>query len=53
MKPHYNLYYIFLEDKFRNVMSRERMLEIQRILEDFFRAIRPPIDGHDRLNEKN
>ena len=53
MKPHFNLYYIFLEDKLRNAMSQERMREIRRILEDFFRAIRIPFDGHDRLKEIN
>ena len=50
MKKHFNLYYIFLEDKLRNSMSEERRQAIRRILENFFRAIRAPANG---LREKN
>ena len=53
MKKHYNLYYLFLEDKLRNPMSEERRLAIRKILEDFFRAIRASANGRGRLQEKN
>lgn len=53
MKRHYNLYYLFLEDKLRNPMSEERRQAIRRILEDFFRAIRTLPNRNNRLEEKN
>lgn len=53
MKKHFNLYYIFLEDKLRNPMPEDRRKAIRQILENFFRAIRAPSNGHDRLREKN
>ena len=53
MKKHFNLYYIFLEDKLRNPMPEDRRKAIRQILENFFRAIRAPASGRNRLAEKN
>lgn len=42
LKKHYNLYYIFLEDKNNNLMSQERRQEIKKYLENFYKEIKPP-----------
>ena len=42
MKKHYNLYYLFLEDKQRNPMPEDRRLAVRRIIEAFYSALWPP-----------
>ena len=39
---HYNLYYLFLEDKQKNPMPEARVLEIRKNLEKFLENIKPP-----------
>ena len=40
MKKHYNLYYIFLEDKLRNAMSAVRAEEIRRAVVRAYEVLR-------------
>lgn len=42
MSPHYNLYYIFLEDQQRHPMPEEQYLRIRKNLENFYKKIKPP-----------
>lgn len=42
MTQHYNLFYLFLEDKAKNPLSPEKKKEIQKNLENFFKKIKPP-----------
>lgn len=42
MVRHYNLYYLFLEDRERNPMVEHRKKEIQKNLEKFYKKIKPP-----------
>lgn len=39
---HYNLYYLFLEDRERNPMDAGRKKEIQKNIEKFYEKIKPP-----------
>ena len=52
MKKHYNLYYIFLEDKLRNAMSAVRAEEIRRAVIRAYEALRTLGRQPPRLNEK-
>lgn len=42
MAEHYNLYYLFLEDKARHPMPEEKMLQIQKNIEKIYEKIKPP-----------
>lgn len=42
MARHYNIYYLFQEDKERNPMREEKALEIQKNIENFYKKIKPP-----------
>lgn len=42
MDKHYNLYYIFLEDKAKNPMNPKRFSEMQKFFENFYKSIKPP-----------
>ena len=42
MTWHYNLYYLFLEDKAKHPLPPEKKAEIQKNLEKFFENIKPP-----------
>ena len=42
MRKHFNLYYIFLEDKKLHPMPDEKFFEIQKNLEKFFKKVKPP-----------
>ncbi len=53
MKKHYNLYYIFLEDKLRNAMPLLRAEEIRRAVVRAYEALRTLGRQPPRLNEKN
>lgn len=44
MARHYNIYYLFLEDKEQNPMREEKALEIQKNIENFYKKIKPPWD---------
>ena len=39
MANHYNLYYLFLEDKNANLMSREKHTQIKNIILDRYKII--------------
>ena len=52
MKKHYNLYYLFLEDKQRNPMPEDRRLAVRRIIEAFYSALWPPTKKL-MISEKN
>ena len=52
MKEHYNLYYIFLEDKLRNAMSAVRSEEIQRVIVRAYEALRTLGRQPPRLTEQ-
>ena len=41
MKKHYNLYYIFLEDKQRHPMPEHRVIKIRKKIKKFFKTIKP------------
>lgn len=41
MKKHYNLYYIFLEDKLKNPMSEERRREMEKNILKILKKIKP------------
>ena len=55
-KKHYNLYYLFLEDKLENMMSENRKQEILDILLDIFekksKNIKPD-ENSEPLNNRN
>lgn len=42
MAEHYNLYYIFLEEKQENPMPTQRILQMQKNIENFYKKIKPP-----------
>lgn len=42
MEQHYNLYYLFLEDKTQNPMREEKVMEIRKNIENFYKKIKPP-----------
>jgi len=42
LPEHYNLYYLFLEDKLKHPLPVEKFSEIQKNLEKFFKKINPP-----------
>lgn len=42
MQKHYNLYYLFLEDREQNPMSVDRNLEIRKNVEIFYKEMKPP-----------
>ena len=42
MKGHYNLYYLFLEDKEQHPLSALRSEAIRKNIEKFFEEIKPP-----------
>ena len=40
MKKHFNLYYLFLEEKEQQKLSKEKSAEIWSIIEAFFHAVK-------------
>ena len=42
VKKHYNLYYLFEEDKVKHPMPSEAKDRIRKNLQDFFKKIKPP-----------
>lgn len=42
MKDHYNLYYLFLEDKEKNPLPIQQSEAIRKNLEKFYEKIKPP-----------
>ena len=42
MDGHYNLYYLFLDDKQKNPMPEQKMMDIRKKLEKFFKNVKPP-----------
>ena len=42
MTGHYNLYYIYLEEKQKNPMPDQRVLQMQKNIENFYKKIKPP-----------
>lgn len=42
MDGHYNLYYLFLEDRQANPMPEQAAIEVRKNLEKFFKNIKPP-----------
>ncbi len=42
MDGHYNLYYLFLEDKQKKPMPEQKARDIRKNLEIFFKNIKPP-----------
>ncbi len=42
MKKHFNLYYLFLEDKLLSPISIEKSLKIRKKVEEFYKMIKPP-----------
>ena len=40
MKKHFNLYYLFLEEKEQQKLSKEKSAEIWSIIEAFFHALK-------------
>jgi hypothetical protein len=42
VKEHYNLYYLFLEDKEKHPLSAQRSETIRKNIEKYFRKIKPP-----------
>ena len=52
MKKHYNLYYIFLEDKLRNAMPAFRAEEIRRAIVRAYETLRSLGRQPPRLTEK-
>ena len=42
MDGHYNLYYLFLEDKRNNPMPEQKKMDIRKNLENFFKDLKPP-----------
>lgn len=42
MKEHYNLYYLFCEDKERHPMPADKKEKILKNLQDFFKSTKPP-----------
>ena len=42
LSRHYNLYYLFWEDRERNPMDGQRKKEIQENIEKFYKKIKPP-----------
>ena len=42
MKEHYNLYYLFYEDKQRHPMPIDRKEKILKKLQEIFKNIKPP-----------
>ncbi len=42
MKAHYNLYYLFLEDKEKNPLSAQQIEAIQKKIEKYLKKIKPP-----------
>ena len=53
MKEHYNLYYLFLEDKLKNPMPEKRRLEMRSALEKFYKSLKPPCKRISASSEKN
>ncbi len=41
MHGHYNIYYLFLEDKAKNPMSPRRKAEMQKEIEKFYQKLKP------------
>lgn len=48
MPQHYNLYYLFLEDRAKHPIPPESDIRIRKNLEEFYRHLIPPgvADGH-------
>ena len=42
MAQHYNLYYLFAEDKQKHPMPEEKVLEIRKNIEKYLENIKPP-----------
>ena len=42
MEKHYNIYYLFLEDRERNILPERRYEEIRQVLEAFYGKSKPP-----------
>ena len=42
MKEHYNLYYLFLEDKENCCLSAQQSEAVRKNIENFFGKIKPP-----------
>ena len=42
MDGHYNLYKLFLEDKRKNPMPEQKVMNIRKNLEKFFKTLKPP-----------
>lgn len=42
MQKHYNIYYLFLEDKEKKNLPEDRNTLIQKDIEDFYKKIKPP-----------
>ena len=42
MNGHYNLYYLFLEDKRKHPMPEHKVQAIRKNIEKFFEKIKPP-----------
>lgn len=42
MKEHYNIYYLFLEDRAKNPVPDDRNEAIRKNIENFYKKIKPP-----------
>jgi len=42
VKEHYNIYYLFLEDKRQHKMPSEKKEKILKSLQEIFKKIKPP-----------
>lgn len=42
MKPHYNIYYLFLEEMQKQVLSEISNTRIRKRIEAFYESLKPP-----------
>lgn len=52
MKKHFNLYYLLMEDREKNPMSEQKHVQIQKIIEAFYRKKIPPQKALPPKSEK-
>ena len=54
MQGHYNIYYLFLEDKKKNPMSEDKINEVRENIEKYYEELKPPWSVLDiqNINDK-
>ena len=55
MQGHYNIYYLFLEDKKNNPMSEDKINAVRENIEKYYEELKPPWSVLDiqNINDRN